>query len=64
MGFNKRFVTEKLTLKHLEENNLSHLYDKCDAFIFLDNFSSKVWELYSQGLTYSEIINQVKSTKK
>ena len=63
MGFNKRFISENLTVKHLEENTLSKLYDKVDSFIFLDKISSFVREMYLQGLSNSEIINKIEETK-
>jgi hypothetical protein len=56
MGFNKRYVTKKTTLKRLKSDTLSQLYDKVDLFIFLDEFSVKVKELYVNGLSNQEII--------
>ena len=56
MGFNKRYVTKKTTLKHLKSDTLTQLYDKVDLFIFLDEFSVKVKELYFNGLSNQEII--------
>jgi hypothetical protein len=56
MGFNKRYVKKKTTLKHLKSDTLSQLYDKVDLFIFLDEFSVKVKELYVNGLSNQEII--------
>jgi hypothetical protein len=64
MGFNKRYVTKELTLKHLYSNTLSTLYDKVDSFIFLDDFSSKVREMYSKGLSNEEIIVNIEELNK
>ena len=64
MGFNKRYVTKESTLKHLYSNTLSTLYDKVDAFIFLDDFSTKVREMYSKGLSNEEIIVNIEELNK
>jgi hypothetical protein len=64
MGFNKRYVTKESTLKHLYSNTLSTLYDKVDSFIFLDDFSSKVREMYSKGLSNEEIIVNIEELNK
>lgn len=64
MGFNKRYITKESTLKHLYSNTLSTLYDKVDSFIFLDDFSSKVREMYSKGLSNEEIIVNIEELNK
>jgi hypothetical protein len=55
MGFNKRFVTSETIKTYLEgDNNLKSLF-KADALIFMDNQSSKVYEMYQKGLSDNEI---------
>jgi len=56
MGFNKRFIDYEKTLKYLKEGNLKLLYRKCDAFVFDDSKSSRIFDLYSNGKTEKEII--------
>lgn len=56
MGFTKRYVTEKITKSYLNESNLGGLFSpKIDAFIFVDEFSSKVYELFKEGHNDSQI---------
>lgn len=56
MGFTKRYVTEKTTKSYLIESNLKGLFSpKVDAFIFVDEFSSKVYELFKEGHDDSQI---------
>jgi hypothetical protein len=51
MGFNKRFVEKEIVEKYFEENKpLSKLF-RADAFIFMDNYSSKVYDYYCDGLS-------------
>lgn len=56
MGFNKRFVNSKSSLKALEENNLKGYYGKSDMLFFEDDISSEIYNLYSQGKTDTEIL--------
>lgn len=50
MGFNKRFISEETIKTQIKQNEkLSNLF-KADAFIFLDEFSTKVYSLFSEGL--------------
>lgn len=50
MGFTKRYVAEEITKKYLDESNLKGLFtSKVDTFIFVDEFSSKVYELFKEG---------------
>lgn len=51
MGFNKRIVEKERIEKYFEENKpLSKLF-KADAFIFMDKYSSKVYDYYCDGLS-------------
>jgi hypothetical protein len=56
MGFTKRYVAEEITKKYLDESNLKGLFtSKVDTFIFVDEFSSKVYELFKEGHNDSQI---------
>lgn len=57
MGFNKRFVSSEQTLRALKNNSLKSYYGKSDALIFMDNLSSKVYELFKEGKSDEEILN-------
>jgi hypothetical protein len=51
MGFNKRFVEKELLERYFENNKpLKELF-KADAFIFMDDISSKAYDYYCDGLS-------------
>lgn len=56
MGFHRRYISEQTTLHYLHQHNLDGLYGKADAFIFMDEFSHKVYKLFNQKLSEQEII--------
>jgi hypothetical protein len=60
MGFNKRYVDSKNTIKALENDNLKGYYGKSDALIFEDNISSDVYSLFKQGISDKEILTIIK----
>lgn len=55
MGFNKRFVDKEIIEHYIKENKSFKVLFKADAFIFMDNLSSKVYEWYSSGKSDDEI---------
>jgi hypothetical protein len=57
MSFNKRILTKEIVVKHLLDQNVSDLFKSSDAIIFMDSFSSKVYESYTRGLTDDELFN-------
>ena len=59
MGLNKRIVCEKYSVKALRENSLKTYYGKSDMLIFEDELSSKIYDLYKQGKTDSEILTLI-----
>ena len=59
MGFNKRYVDLERCIKALESNNLRGYYGKSDALIFEDETSSKIYELYKQGISEQEILYSI-----
>ncbi len=56
MGFTKRFVDEKTTKTYLNKSDLKSLFSpKVDMFIFMDTFSQKVFDLFKQGESETQI---------
>jgi hypothetical protein len=60
MGFNKRILKKENILKNLP--NLMTYLD-ADAIICTDDFSRKVYRMYSEGFTEEEIINIINKMK-
>lgn len=60
MGFNKRFLKKENILNNLE-NFMDYL--NVDAIICTDEFSTKVYTLYSEGKSKEEIINLINEIK-
>ena len=60
MGFNKRILKKENILKNLP--NLMTYLD-ADAVICTDDFSRKVYRMYSEGFTEEEIINIINKMK-
>lgn len=64
MGFNKRFVSKDTIDKCIKNNEqLTDLF-KSDAFIVMDEYASKVFNLFNQGMSDAEIkiiLNENKS---
>lgn len=58
MGFHRRIITEQVTQSYLDTDELSILYSS-ESLIFMDNFSSEVFELFKQGKTLEEIKNRI-----
>ena len=63
MGFNKRFVNEITIKEYLEEKKPLKKLFSSDAFIFMDETSSKVYDLYVKGLSDKEIEKIIKKEK-
>lgn len=60
MGFNKRYVSQKMVEEYiLNEKSLDKLFS-ADAFIFTDTISNKVYKWYCDGLDISEIKTKLK----
>lgn len=56
MGFNKRYVVLDTCIEALKNNNLKGYYGKSDVLYFEDDLSSKIYELFLNGKTDSEIL--------
>jgi hypothetical protein len=55
MGFHKRYVDKDVVKVYLDtDKELKQLF-KADAFIFMDDVASKVFQWYEKGLTDQEI---------
>jgi hypothetical protein len=59
MGFNKRYINYQSTIIALQSNTLKDYYGKSDAFIFDDERSEKVYNLFVEGKTDEEIIKLI-----
>jgi hypothetical protein len=55
MGFNSRFVSENTIKEYLEEKKQLKKLFSSDAFIFMDEVSSKVFDLHRNGVQDKEI---------
>ena len=60
MSFNKRILKKENILNHLHD---LMTYLDADAIICTDDFSRKVYRLYSEGFTKEEIINIINQMK-
>lgn len=58
MGFHRRIITEQVTKSYLDSGELSVLYSS-ESLIFMDELSSKVFELFKNGMTTEEIKNRI-----
>lgn len=58
MGFHRRIITEQVTKSYLNSDELSVLYSS-ESLIFMDELSSKVFELFKNGTTTEEIKNRI-----
>lgn len=59
MGFHRRIINEKVTQAYIDSNNLELLYSS-EALIFTDEFSSKAFEFFKEGMSYDQINTQIK----
>ena len=63
MGFNKRFVDKEIIMESLDNDwPLSKLFSS-DALIFLDNFSTNIYEQYAKGIEDNEIKSLINDGK-
>jgi len=60
MGFNKRVLKKENILNNLE-NLMKYL--SADAIICTDDFSRKVYRMFTEGFTEEEIINIINKMK-
>ena len=60
MGFNKRILKKENILKNLPK---LMTYLDADAIICTDDFSRKVYRLFSEGFSEEEIINLINKMK-
>jgi hypothetical protein len=58
MGFHRRIITEEVTKKYIDSDKLEVLYSS-ESLIFMDELSSKVFELFKNGMTTEEIKNRI-----
>lgn len=60
MGFNKKFISDDKILYWLENNLPLDKLFKADAIIFEGNLSSKIYDLYKEGISDNEILKKIK----
>jgi hypothetical protein len=59
MGFNKRFVDEKIIRDCISNDRpLKNLFN-ADALIFMDSFASEVYKLHEKGMSEDEIKSKI-----
>lgn len=63
MSFNKRYINYSNTLSALQSDTLKTYYGKADVLLFEDNKSSRVYELFLEGKTPTEILNIIDNQK-
>ena len=54
MGFHRKIINEETTKSYLNSDELNVLYS-AESLIFMDDFSSKIYELYKEGKDNQEI---------
>lgn len=64
MGFHRRIINEEVTKQHLNNQKLDVLYSS-ESLIFMDELSSKVFELFKENKSEEEILLHlnIKTTK-
>jgi hypothetical protein len=63
MGFHRRIITEEVTKKYIDSDKLEVLYSS-ESLIFMDEFSSQVFEHFKNGKTNEEILSLTNKEKK
>jgi hypothetical protein len=59
MGFNKRYISEKMINEYISsQQSLEKLFN-ADAFIFTDEISNKVYKWFCDGLTIDNIKDKI-----
>jgi len=58
MGFHKRIINFETTERYLERDNLKLLYSS-EALVFMDEYSSLVFELFNEGKSKEEILEKI-----
>lgn len=63
MGFHRRIINEEVTKQHLDNNKLDVLYSS-ESLIFMDEFSSEVFEFFKNGKKTEEILSIINKENK
>jgi hypothetical protein len=63
MGFHRRIITEEVTKKYIDSDKLEVLYSS-ESLIFMDEFSSQVFEHFKNDKTIEDILLLVNKEKK
>ena len=63
MGFHRRIINEEVTKQHLYNHKLDVLYSS-ESLIFMDEFSSEVFEFFKNGKKIEEILSIINKENK
>ena len=63
MGFNKRMIDKNHILSAVNNNTPLKKLFNADAIIFLDKYSSEVYELFTQGMDDKDIFKTLENQK-
>ena len=63
MGFNKRMIDKNHILSAVNNNTPLKKLFNADAIIFLDKYSSEVYELFTQGMDDKDIFKKLENQK-
>lgn len=61
MGFHRRYINSESLLNLLKNNESLKKTFSCDALIFTDNLSEKIYQLHISGMSNKEILNKLKN---
>lgn len=60
MGYNKRYVSRETLVESVDDKESLKRLFSADAFIFLDDFSTKIFKMYRSGTKKKEIVKLIK----
>jgi len=63
MGFNKRMIDKNHILSAVNNNTTLKKLFNADAIIFLDDYSAKVYNLFTQGMNEKDIFKTLENKK-
>ena len=63
MGFNKRMIDKNHILSAVNNNTPLKKLFNADTIIFLDNYSTEVYNLFTQGMNEKDIFKTLENKK-
>lgn len=64
MSFNKRLVSTEIIISTIDNNKPLEDLFKSDAIIFLDEFSTKIFNMLDSGVSKQEIFKLIEDEKR